>query len=142
VGKSTGADIRTMNRSLESFGAHTVISTLSQKARETSAHVSAASRAKRNIGDTHPKHGAITAHGIAFPSTQVGRDEAMIEYKYTCAKCGTQTATILFKKYQGFVKGKKVICRKCKSEAYFNILDKLKKKWEENHEHRKESKRT
>lgn len=58
----------------------------------------------------------------------------MTEYKYTCAKCGTQTATILFKKYQCFLKGKKVICRKCNSEAYFNMLDKLKKKWTKNHE--------
>lgn len=58
----------------------------------------------------------------------------MIEYKYICAKCGTQTATILFKKHQCFVKGKKVICEKCNSEVYFNMLNKLKKKWEENHE--------
>lgn len=58
----------------------------------------------------------------------------MTEYKYTCAKCGTQTTTILFKKNQSFVKGKKVICRKCNREAYFDMLDKLKKKWKENHE--------
>lgn len=134
MGKSTDADTRTMSRSSESFGAHNVINTSSQKAGETSAHVSAASRVKRSIGGTHPKHGATTTHGIASPSTQAGRDEAMTEYKYTCAKCGKQTTTILFKKNQCFVKGKKVICRKCNSEVYFSMLDKLKKKWKKNHE--------
>lgn len=58
----------------------------------------------------------------------------MTEYKYICAKCRAQATTILFKKYQYYLQGKRVLCTDCQSKAYFDMLVKLKEKWEENNE--------
>ena len=58
----------------------------------------------------------------------------MTEYKYICAKCRAQATTILFKKYQCYLQGKRVLCTDCQSKAYFDMLIKLKEKWEENNE--------